>query len=342
MVPEAPEIYTTNYERIKEELFNKLPPEVFNLLNEWIRQNWHTIFLGGIDIKIVVDTNIVISEALALLKHGKSCLIKLSNFNILKLYAPEWLEEEVDKKIPQIAKKKKIDQSRLRDAVKRIMKVINLHHSSNIIPSVIVSKIRKRDPKDTPYLEIYLQHKAHAILTQDSDIYEIKEIKVLKRTGELKKILYIAESGMLAIFLSFEAIPTIATILCILLIEIIFLILEVLYSVGKSIYNALRNASEWFKSLPIEDKIFYTLFGFAVATVVLLFIYNNREKIFPFIKSFVKEIIKTLSEIKMFIEVLIQFVTKVYGLLLKDVEEVMTLYNEINRDLEKIMVDANV
>ena len=122
-------------------------------------------------INLIVDTNVIIGELLWLTQKRKNedavtQLLEVLQNKTITAYAPEYLNQEIEEKIPEISQKKNIQQEALFVAwqnYKQYIKFIS-HKSSEKL-----NKICSRDPKDAPFMALQLQY-GHLIYSKDKDI----------------------------------------------------------------------------------------------------------------------------------------------------------------------------
>ena len=207
--------------------FRYTNPGILVELKRFFEKTLHAIEKYDLELKLIVDANIVLQESLALVKKGNSSLISLSKSPFFKIIAPTWLLEELDKKIPSVAKKNKVDEQVLRTAVVEVIKSITILEVRSEQAYIMAKQILgERDPegKDAPYVALYLAVKSHGILTADDDIIAQKTIKTWNKVGFAGRIVSTFERGSISFLVLGEGIP---------------IALAVLYEVTVAILNGI-------------------------------------------------------------------------------------------------------
>jgi predicted nucleic acid-binding protein len=154
-----------------EDLTKSLPPDMIN----WLKQRFESVFqnltgldFAGIRVDFVVDTNSIINSLLRYAQGKDSILFRMINNPIFRFHAPAFIENEVSKFI--LTAKKKIDKDKIFEGwrkIKRVLKVGTEISTNALILSNII--IGKRDPKDVPFVAMFLDLGAKNIITYDKD-----------------------------------------------------------------------------------------------------------------------------------------------------------------------------
>ena len=153
-------------------------------LIEYLKTGFQTSVINGFDnkemdlqIKIVVDTNVVIKSLRHYAKTGKSSLLlKLESNPLFPLYSPTDLEDEVSDYIENKEKDPK-NRPKMREMWSLIRTNITVQEkirteSWNKAKEVI----GKRDSDDVPFVGVYFDLNASGIVTDDED-YDQPEIR---------------------------------------------------------------------------------------------------------------------------------------------------------------------
>jgi hypothetical protein len=98
-----------------EQAVEDIPPQLLSYLSLQFQRNVSEALGKNVelDLKLVVDTSSLISELIPFVKMGKSTLYEVAKGPFISLYAPSKLIEEVEEKIPKIARKNKIEHNSL-------------------------------------------------------------------------------------------------------------------------------------------------------------------------------------------------------------------------------------
>lgn len=134
--------------------------------------------------KIVIDANALLS----ILIGGAAARRILLHPNAPTLYATPDVQREVEKYIPVLASRKKLDESLLWSVWNAIplINIIVVPHSAAWNQAVAV--MERRDPDDVPTLAAAVEH-GWPVWSQDRDFEEARSICQVYTTAELLHIL---------------------------------------------------------------------------------------------------------------------------------------------------------
>ncbi len=286
-----------------------------------------------LELNIIVDANIILAEAEAYLKYGKSYFLKIIQSPFLNVSAPDWLKMELKKNIPKFSRMRKLDEEKFKNAVKKIISNVKIYNESTTnLNNSSLKKIKERDIADLPYVELYFKLGSHGILTKDKDISDISKIKTWSRPAKIGKIVSVFEKGAFAYFIIGQ-LPTISIMLeeiCILILKGIFeevkKIMNLLIEASKGILSAILKLPDWIKIIigvmgilalfwdKSRDFIIETIINISIGLInILKFFYDNIK------------IILTLSTEGIIIS------SQVIGTLFREIEETINYYEQINR-----------
>lgn len=252
----------------------------------------HSLGKYELELKVIVDANIVIQEGLSYVKNGKSSLMSISKSPFFKILAPTWLLKELSEKIPIVAKERKIDEQTLRTAIDEIIKLINIVEVKNEEAYALAKSILgDRDPesKDVPYVALYLSVKSHGILTADKDILEQKQIKTFGKVGYAGKIVSKLERGTLSFLVVGEAMPL-----------ALIALYEITTAILTEIWKALKTLGEAFISVAalgvaaLSELPNWVVVAIGVAMLIVVFWEEAREWA---VKNILEPICKTVVNV---------------------------------------------
>lgn len=168
----------------------KLDPEILKFLNQFVNNNAAGIFKGELNLSLILDSNTVLSCVRSkFLNKRESILVEISKNPMISIYYSDYVKEEVVRNIKKgrlSTKNKKLDTP---DVVKYADDFLeNFIHIKNheITQHPNSEKLKERDPKDVPILNLTSSKDNHGILTLDGDFAENPEIKTwtIKEFGE--------------------------------------------------------------------------------------------------------------------------------------------------------------
>jgi predicted nucleic acid-binding protein len=282
---------TLEIDRTLTQVVKSIDPNIFNQIKKYFEEKLFYLYENKLELTLIINAEIVISDAIAYVKNNKSYLLNLSKSPFLKLFAPVWLKQELEKKIPEISKKEKIDENKFRSAILTILEKINLVESMNDRAyKIAFNMIGERDEKDVPYLALYLSIKSHGILTKDKDVSEIQGIKIWSRPGVVGKVVSVFEKGAFSFFIIGKGLPLVFRALYEIFILIIRSIWEIVKLIETAIYTLLKKGIEAISKFPEWIKI---LIGIGILLLILSD--KGREFITNTLQSFAKTIINVLE-----------------------------------------------
>lgn len=303
---------------------------------KYFEKTLHSMGKYELELKLVIDANIVLQEGLALVKKGKSSLISISKSPFFKVIAPTWLLEELDRKIPIVAKENNVEEQVLRKAVDEVIKPITILEVRDEKAYIQAKQILgSRDPegKDAPYVALYLSVNSHGILTADDDIVGQKEIKTWNKVGFAGKIISTFERGSISFVIVGEGLPIILAALYEIMIAILSGVWNTLKAIGSALVAIAAGGAEAISQLPD-----WVILAIGIAALVVAFWKEAREWIVnnilePIHKAIIgvlngvydiiKEIISALSYV---LEISMQIITY----LLDKIGRTLTYYETIN------------
>lgn len=298
----------------------------------YFEENLLYFYGNKLELTLIVDANIIISEALAYVKNNKSFLLNLSKSLFLKLLAPSWLKQELERKIPEVSRQNEIDENKLRSVVSMLSEKISIVEVNEMAYQIAFAKIGQRDEKDVPYVALYFSVKSHGILTKDKDITDIQEIKTWVRPGIAGKVVSIFERGAFSFLLVGKGVPTVFRFLYETFVIILRSVWEVVKMVTTAIYSFIREGFKTVSRFPDWIKV---LIG---TGVILLILWDrSREVIFNTLQSFVQGVVSVLTwfyditkSILNFIAPLIEGGLTFLAFLFTKIDETIAMYKQIN------------
>lgn len=152
----------------------------------WFKHRFESIMLSQFfdekleDLKMsfVVDANVIVSSILRHVKGEGSILMKLAGNPLFELLAPAELEREVAEAIEEKAAKEGIRKAKLLKAWQKIKRSIKVSEVRSRRALEMARRLMgRRDPKDVPYVAMFVEMEASGVLTYDDDYEESPDIK---------------------------------------------------------------------------------------------------------------------------------------------------------------------
>lgn len=305
--------------------FRYTNPDILAESKRFFEKTLHAIGKYNLELKLIVDANIVLQESLALIKKGNSSLISVSKSPFFKIIAPTWLLEELDKKIPSVAKKNKVDKQVLRAAVNEVIKPITILEVRNEQAYILARQILGgRDPegKDAPYVALYLTVKSHGILTADDDIISQKTIRTWNKVGFAGRIVSTFERGSISFLVLGEGIPIALAVLYEITVAILNGIWHTLEAIG-SAFMAIAAAGV----AAISELPDWAILAIGIATIVIAFWKEAREWI---VENILEPIRKTIIDVlKGIYEIIKEIISTLIDMLKMSVQILAYLFEKV-------------
>ena len=305
--------------------FRYTNPDILTESKRFFEKTLHLIGKYDLELKLIVDANIVLQEGLALIKKNNSSLISLSKSPFFKIIAPTWLLEELNKKIPNVAKKNKVDEQALRTAVGEVIKSITILEVRGEQAYILAKQILgKRDPegKDAPYVALYLTVKSHGILTADEDIITQKTITTWNKVGFAGRIVSTFERGAISFLVLGEGIPIALAVLYEVTVAILNGIWHTLEAIG-SAFMAIAAAGV----AAISELPDWAILAIGIATVFIASCKEAREWI---VKNILEPIRKTIIDVlKRVYEIIKEMISALVNLLEINMQMLVYLFEKV-------------
>jgi predicted nucleic acid-binding protein len=284
-------------------LTRSLSPEML----AWLKENTekHIGVLGGgkiedLRISLVIDTNF----ALAAIRHyekGKMpMLIKMAKNPLFPIYAPPELAIEVEEKLMVFAEEG-LNLEKMQEAWKQIRAVIKFSsRGTKVAKKKAAELIGSKDKDDVPFVQVYIDCGAAAILTEDEH-YDNEEIKTFT-VKDLQKIVAMSHRGVFSFFILHDMTPMLLKLLWQAVLGIARAIFDLVALLAKLaagvITGGIKMIADILSRLP--DKVGVILLTAVLgAGIAALAIEKSRKKIISFAQdawSIVKPILQKLSE----------------------------------------------
>lgn len=129
------------------------------------------LFDMHVQIRLVLDTNIVIGELLFVASKrrnisARTALREAMDSGVILTIAPTKMHEEVDRHIPRLARERSLPEAKLREAWQDLQTRIEFHE----VKTNPLQRENVRDQDDIEFVVLYKKSGAAAVLTRDLDI----------------------------------------------------------------------------------------------------------------------------------------------------------------------------
>lgn len=259
--------------------------------------------LGGeMELRLVVDANIIISEMHSFVRNKQSFLHKLLVSPFIKVIAPKWLKTEIAEKIPELAKKWKVEKSTLMQAADTILtkvQFVDLRDKKAI--QIAMVRMGVRDVKDVPYASLLFSVRTHGILTKDKDFESVPEIRVWQRPGIAGRVVTVFEKGSLSFFIVCGILPTLLRAFYEVIIGVLAAFWYVITQIAALVAMFINMGISALQRLPS-----WLLIAVLSAVLVLLIWQKNRRVISDAIKGYLQQLYEFAVNIYNYLRKLIE------------------------------------
>jgi predicted nucleic acid-binding protein len=321
-------------DRSLEQAVEDIPPQLLSYLGLQFRRNVSEALGKNVELnlKLVVDTSSLISELISFARTGKSTLNEVANGPFISLYAPSKLMEEVEEKIPEIARKTKLAENRLIQAWQQVfLPRIVVSDCRDILSSLFgQATVGMRDAEDVPFVALTFSLRAHGILTRDRDMMEQPQIRTWKMGG-VKKLVTVFKKGTFSFFVSSNLLVPLFRAIFQLGITILRSLLELAGEIIKAGANLVKGFIDGLSKLPDWAKL---LFGLAV--VAFLTIEETRRKAIEIVQKVGEAISAFLSQMYNLLKQLLEKLAPYVGFALNVLSVLFSSIGEATLQLQSM------
>ena len=291
------------------ELSKKNPSDRIQNVKEEFESSSNYLFGDNFEsftIGIVVDANAAISTIQRYVKNKPSILFHLGKNPIFSLYAPNELKNEVLKYI-QSDKIQKKSKKKWLEGLQSFEKIIKFKNNKDVkIKKCAIDIIGKKDLKDVPYVESYINQKAYAILTSDKH-FQHNDIRVFS-IDDLVDVTSIVQKGVLSHHIMNDSIPKGLKFLIGIILTLfkkIFYAFKRIFKIIKSKISAVySNIIKRIEKQPNWQKII--IIGIIIIGLSIAISFESiRKKILPVLSSLINSVGIHINKIFLFLKKII-------------------------------------
>jgi len=224
-----------------EDIVGNIPSPLFQYFRLYFQKNLADVLEKDVemDLRLVIDTSSILSELISFVKTRKSVLYEVAQGAFISLYAPSKLIAEVEEKIPEIARKNKLDQNSLIQAWQlHFRPQIIVYDTRNLLDLLFgFFVVGKRDIEDVPFVALTFSLKTHGVITRDKDIIEQPLVRTW-RMGNVKKLITIFKKGSFSFFISAQ-----------FLVPLLRAIFQIGVAILRSLFDLAVKAIQFFAGL---------------------------------------------------------------------------------------------
>ncbi len=291
-----------------EKFVSDIPPSLSSYLKREFEKNLPSLLGRSVkmELALVVDASQIIAEVLSLVRKGQSLLSKIATEPFLRLYAPPALETEMEREIPKVAEKVKMDPQTLLMAWRSTFKpIIHIAKPDQIALFSGYLVLGKRDPSDVPYLALALRFEMQGVVSRDADILDQGVVRTWK-IGRVKKVVTIMKRGSLMFVVSSQIVIPALIILFEIALSFIRAIFEIALEIAAYVGSILRRAFGAIERSPTWVQV-----AVGLAVIFILLWEKSRNKIAEVVgviaNAFAEFFDQLTSALRNFIEFLAPF-----------------------------------
>jgi putative PIN family toxin of toxin-antitoxin system len=251
---------------------------------------------GNSTLTFVVDTNIVLSEAIRHAQNGRSELLSLVHDSpFLNVIAPLQIRSEVWAKLPEIAAKRKIQVEHLSQSANLILNNIKVMAPHELSHFQTLLALAKRDFEDVNFVALYFSSKADGLLTKDKDFTGLSEVKIWT-VSKVGRVLTQVENGAFSLVVIGNVLPA---------------ILQFLYNAALYVLGFIYRLAVDFRAVLtaiLERGINAILSSPALFLIVLGLIVYAKDSIMGFVQRLATAVKEALSTLVYVIKLILEFI----------------------------------
>ena len=273
------------FEIIWDKIQKQLTPDLINHLKDNL-QNYSFLFTEGfkLQIELVIDTNILYGEILAILNDKLSYLSTIIDNPYLTLYAPPEIESELINTINEDLPRK-FDKSKALILAHLFFKKISILEGYQLKSwNKAYSLMSARDEKDVVFLALAFDLNTHGILTRDKDFTIQKDFKIWE-LGECGRLITDLTKGSFSFYFLDKSITFILPNMVDLGLTLIKIIVEIFDRMITSLALFYEKGKKVIKKMP--NWIKYAILGLSITIPILKLISSEqaRKKLIDFLKD---------------------------------------------------------
>lgn len=179
---------------IFDSLISEIPKDLLETIKTFVENNLSKItgIDGGLEIRIVIDANVVFSQTIGYIKYGSlPSIIRLSKSPFVKIYAPPKIFEETignESELFKITRKVggEITVEEVKQKILEILEHVKILNPGGDKEFELAKKlIGGRDPDDVDYLHLCFSIKA-GIVTRDTHFDNLPKVQKWENLGQVK------------------------------------------------------------------------------------------------------------------------------------------------------------
>lgn len=203
--------------------------------------------------KVVIDTNIVIQDSLAVARGKPSTTDRILGSQFVKVLAPTSIAEECERNIRSICKRRRIPLEPALQHSRRLLARVELVDPTNE-PYVQRARdlIGARSPEDISFLAVALEYQAAAVVSRDQRAFEGQAVTRRWELRNLVDSVVTFESGALSVVLVgkgasalIRALQTVVVAIASAILELLSIALQTLAALVRGAIQALSSIPAW-------------------------------------------------------------------------------------------------
>jgi predicted nucleic acid-binding protein len=260
-----------------------------------------TGFSGKFRIRVVVDSCIVVGDALRVAKGRPSSTERILNSEFIEVLAPGDIRDEVERSIRAELE----EGSALEHALGHAKKLLSCMKLISEVSSASLARARQtlsNHLKDAPFLAVYFETDADAIVTHEKGTFDKPGVKKWDLGRSVDAVISF-ESGSLALVIAgaaveavMEAFQTLLVALLQALAEVIAILLDFVRAVLTMSLEALARIPDWARAI-LLGVVFAALLGYAFHEGFRSWVDSKALELRRKIGSFVTNLVRAIQKL---------------------------------------------
>ena len=211
---------------------------IFQSMNDFLNNR---IGKGGIKIRLVIDSNIIVADAFRVAKGLGSSTARIFESEFIEPFAPPQIVDEVKETIEKDLPAQYPKHVAHAHAKQLLDRVKIVEPTSSLARAIAQARLETRDPDDQMFLALALESDAEAVVSRDKTAFD-GQVGVSR--WEMRKVATTVvsyEAGSLALVVTGAALEGIAKVVELVIVGLIRIVLEVASGIAKAVVAGIES-----------------------------------------------------------------------------------------------------
>lgn len=199
--------FSNQADEILKKISRELPAQLYEELRDEIAKSVLASRPDSrIQLRVVIDTNIVVMDAIRVAKGYESSTERILSSPFIEVLAPTEIRDEV----ARVLRRKVREASQLEAALNHAGKLLSKVVLETAIPLSALERARNliggHAPEDVPFLALAIGSKSTAVISRDQAAFDAQSVIKRWHLGKAVRLVVERESGAMSLFLASESI----------------------------------------------------------------------------------------------------------------------------------------